>query len=394
MVKLIENDVIIYEKPVSEISENDMIGYYSLNDVVKKNIDNNIFKGFESNIRESSYYIYKNLITIENWQIVDKKIKNESEFKDENNYFVYNLEGIREKYANQIINSINSYVDKNESGYKPSNISLLDKESKLVFLDYGINLSHKNKTIYPIESSDLETLKNLYDLGYKNYIKDLLSKSLLINNEFDENKYLKFETNPTYIFSEFNFYEIEKIREMKNFINNLFPNSIFNYIIFNEKIYLYKKNTENVFLEISDGKKTEINISFLNLFNLDQVSENEIINKIINELEWNSLLKNMDGIPEIFRTYCYLTAKRILEDNKISDTNFNQIIDFLSLFNNIDYKDFENIKLNNLFFEYENFPKFINGLFKYDAENKRKFEKEFINFDIKDVIQKKIKWLL
>ncbi|MDE6429017.1 MAG: hypothetical protein K2K18_00730, partial [Malacoplasma sp.] len=185
LVKLIENDVITYEKSVNEISENDMIGYYSLNDIIKKNIDNNIFKGFEANIRESSYYIYKNLITIQNWQIVNKKIKNESEFKDENSYYVFNLEEIREKYINQIINSINSYVDINESGYRPSNINLLDKESKVVFLDYEINISYKNETIYPTENSDLETLENLYDLGYKNYIKDLLSKSLLINNEFD-----------------------------------------------------------------------------------------------------------------------------------------------------------------------------------------------------------------
>lgn len=390
LINLIENDVIIYEKSINEISENDMIGYYSLNNIIKKNIDNNIFKGFESNTRESSYYIYKNLITIENWQTVNKKIKNESDFKDEKKYFLFKPEEIEKNYKEQIINSINSYVDKNESGYKPSNINLISQESKIVLLDCEINLEHKNKIIYPLQNSDLETLENLCELGYQDYIKNWFSKTLLMNNEFDENKYLKLEINPSHSFSEFDFYEIEKIREMKYFINSLFPKSTFNYIIFNEKIYLYKKTSEIALLNISEDKKIEINISFLNLFNFDEVYKNEIINKIIHELDWNSLLKNINNIPEIFKTFCCLAAKQILQNNRIFDENsFSQIISFLSKIN-IDYKDFEKITLNNHFFQNENFPKFINELFKYDSENKRKFENEFKEFEIKDEIQKKL----
>lgn len=387
--RLISNETVIYTKTQKINLDEDFVGYYEINETIAKNIDNNVFKGFDANNRETSYFLYKNLIPVKNWKIVRKNVLQQSDM--ENNYSLDDFD--LKDFENELENSINSYVDFNESGYKVSNISSLYQNSKITLIDYPINIILKTNGIYPETNDDLELLENIYDFKKIDYLSSFISENLSLSKIFNYKSLVsKKPYNLKFSFSIFDDREINEIKYNCDLVNELISGTDFNYVFFRDEMYLVDIEQKcSIDLNIVNNKKIQVEIDFLNLFEIDKENQVFIFEKLIKFLDWKKVSEKLNKIPMVFQKYCYLSGLNILKNNieKEETEKIKNVIGFLSK-TNITFDNLENINLLQTFFDYNDFPKFLADLFRKDAKSQRKYENQFINFKIDENLQKQL----
>lgn len=378
--RLIKNQVVIIKN--QELSKETMIGNIELNKTIKTNIDNNIFKGFSTESKKETYFAYKNLIPIENWEIVREKLIKDLN-KNENLICRFDVDESFVNKNSEIINAVENFSTNKNKNFTVSKIDLLEK--KLVYINMDLNFEFDRNELFFKDDYSKNIFFSAYEsIGKLNYFYDVLSNQLrLKNDKFANYKFKQYNSNDDEFISN-----SDKLIEINNNyekLNSLFENC-FNYVVNNDNLYFLSKIEKDVFIKVNNDKiRLSADFIILNKINSDDIKS--ITKSILENLNWDELNENLNIIPNTLKRLLievsfYLLSKYSEFNNK--KYNYKIISDFLSNFNF--QKD--NHLLDKVLFNKDMIGNHINSftrsIFENDASKNKSYINEFLNVSISE----------